>query len=105
MFNNWKSFELDNFLKTLTDLELFAFISLCFNSVILNAVVSIVFIYYGEILIKYFKLETKYPTLAKVIVLRRKIHNFSVKYSLFMIFICVLPQLFISIVVFWQYFF
>jgi hypothetical protein len=37
---------------------------------------SIISIYYGDIVIKYLKLETKYPKLAKIINLRIKVLNF-----------------------------
>lgn len=99
------NFNLNEFLNSLTRLELFAFISLCFNSVILNALISIVFIWYGEFLIKYFKLETRYPKLAKFIDFRRKLQQYSLKYNLFIIFICILPQLFVCLVVFWHHIF
>lgn len=94
------NFNLQEFLKTLTRLELFAFISLCFNSVILNALISIVFILYGDFLIRYFNLENKYPKLAKFISFRRKLQNYAIKYNLFLIFICTLLQLFVCLVVF-----
>lgn len=91
---------LQEFLSTLTRLELFAFISLCFNSVILNALISILFISYGEFLIKYFNLEIRYPKLAKFIAFRRTLQKYSLRYNLFLIFFCTIPQLFVCLLVF-----
>lgn len=106
--NNIKSsailnFNLQEFLSTLTILELFAFTTLCFNSVILNCLVSIVFIYYGDFLIRKFNLELKYPKLAKFIEFRRSLQSYSVKFNLFLIFISVIPQLIACALVLWHY--
>lgn len=88
------------FLSSLTQLELFAFISLCFNSVILSALISIVFILYGNFLIKYFNLEIRYPKLAKFIAFRKNLQKYSLSYNLFLIFFCTIPQLFVCLLVF-----
>lgn len=92
-YSAFMSFNLQDFLKSLTLLELFAFTTLCFNSIILNCLISIIFIYYGEFLIKYFNLELKYPKLAKFIAFRRSLQSYTVKFNLFLIFISVVPQL------------
>ena len=84
-FIDLENFNLQEFLSSLSRLELFAFISLCFNSLILNAIISIVFIFYGDILIKYFNLEVRFPKLAKFISIRRKLNNYALKYNLFFI--------------------
>ena len=98
-------FNLQKWLETLTGLELFAFVIFCFNGVILNALLSIVFILYGEFLIYYFKIEERYPKLAKFIKYRRQIQNFSIKYNLMIIFLSTFPPLYASFLVFRHYFF
>ena len=102
-FIDLENFNLQEFLSSLSRLELFAFISLCFNSLILNAIISIVFIFYGDILIKYFNLEVRFPKLAKFISIRRKLNNYALKYNLFLILFSVGSQMFASLLIFWQY--
>ena len=99
-FIDLENFNLQEFLSSLSRLELFAFISLCFNSLILNAIISIVFIFYGDILIKYFNLEVRFPKLAKFISIRRKLNNYALKYNLFLILFSVGSQMFASLLIF-----
>ena len=101
LFNFDFQIKLQEWLETLSGIELLAFIIFCFNGLILNALVSIVFILYGDFLIRYFKLEEKYPKLAKFIQIRRKLQNFSIKYNLVVIFFSTLPPLYASFLVFW----
>ena len=49
---------------------------LIFNYLIASSLISIVFIFFGEFLIKRFDLENKYPKLAKIIALRRKFQRY-----------------------------
>ena len=49
---------------------------LFFNYLIASSLISIVFIFFGEFLIKRFDLENKYPKLAKIIALRRKFQRY-----------------------------
>jgi hypothetical protein len=44
--------------------------------VIIVSLISIVFIFYGNIILDYLNLELKYPKIAKFIVLRRKFQQF-----------------------------
>ena len=98
------NFNLQEFLNSLTILELFAFISLCFNFVILSALLSIIFILYGDFLIKHFNLETKYPKLANFINFRKKITKYTMFYNIFLILFCSLAQLSACLMTFWHYF-
>ena len=98
------NFNLQEFLNSLTILELFAFISLCFNLVILSALLSIIFILYGDFLIKHFNLETKYPKLANFINFRKKITKYTMFYNIFLILFCSLAQLSACLMTFWHYF-
>lgn len=63
---------LDNF----DPIQKFAFAILCFSQVVLSSLISIIFIFYGDYLIRRFDLENKYPKLAKFIQLRRKFQNY-----------------------------
>ena len=81
LFNFDYQIKLQEWLETLSGLQLFAFSIVCFNGLILNALLSILFILYGDFLIRYFKLEERYPKLAKFIQIRRKLQNFSIKYN------------------------
>ena len=105
LFNFDFQIKLQEWLETLSGLQLFAFSIVCFNGLILNALLSILFILYGDFLIRYFKLEERYPKLAKFIQIRRKLQNFSIKYNLAVIFFCALGPLYASLIVFWHHIF
>lgn len=68
--NLWESFE------TLDALEKFAISIILFKSVLISALISIVFIFYGDILIKKYNLELRYPKIANIINLRRKFSRY-----------------------------
>jgi hypothetical protein len=57
-------------------MEKIAFSFLLLNQIILSSVISIIYIFYGDYLLKKFKIEQKYPKLAKVIELRRKFQSY-----------------------------
>jgi hypothetical protein len=63
------------------------------KSVILSALISIIFIFYGNILIEKYDLENKYPRLSKIIKLRQKYQKYYFKLSCFLIFIIVISEL------------
>ena len=67
------------FLDSLSKEELLAFSGLLLNGLVLNYVISIIFILYGDYLIKRFDLENKYPKLAKFIKIRRQLQNYFLK--------------------------
>ena len=85
--------------KYLNDEELLAAGSLLLNGLILSHTISIILILYGDHLIKRFNLEVKYPKLAKIIQLRRKLQEYYLKISLTWIIICVLPQIFMFLII------
>ena len=72
-------FNLQEFLDSLSTVELLAFSGLLLNGLIVNYTITIILILYGEYLIKRFDLEVKYPKLAKFIVIRRKLQNYYLK--------------------------
>lgn len=63
------------------------------KSVIFSALISIIFIFYGNILIEKYDLENKYPRLSKIIKLRQKYQKYYFKLSCFLIFIIVISEL------------
>jgi hypothetical protein len=63
------------------------------KSVILSALISIIFIFYGNILIEKYDLVNKYPKLAKLIELRQKYQKYYFKFNCLLIFIIVITEL------------
>nr|YP_010990997.1 hypothetical protein UYP79_mgp066 [Pappia fissilis]WOX61270.1 hypothetical protein [Pappia fissilis] len=86
-------FDLQKFLDTLSQEEKLAFSGLLLNSLILNYLISIILVLYGDYLIKRFDLENKYPKLAKFIKIRRQLQNYYLKVCFLWIFICIMPQI------------
>lgn len=70
------------------------------NSIVISCVISIIFIIYGDYLIKKFSLEEKYPNLAKLISLRRKFQSYYLKINIILILFICLSQIVASIGVF-----
>jgi len=68
--NLWERFE------TLDTLEKFAISIILLKSVLITALISIVFIFYGDYLIKKYNLELRYPKIANIIHLRRKFSRY-----------------------------
>jgi hypothetical protein len=62
------------------------------NSAILSALVSIVFIFYGDFLISHFNLETKYPKLTNLIQLRRQFQQYYLITSILIILSSILIE-------------
>jgi DNA polymerase III delta prime subunit len=96
-FNNYKEF-----LTTLSVEQHACLFNLFGYFIIFFAINSVIMIYYGDILIKYFNLEKKYPKLSHLIQLRRKIlsyHmliNFIIIYSIIIIFMGVNVYMFFN---------
>lgn len=67
---------LNNYISSLTPIEILSFMHICGSIVILFSLFSILTIFYGEFFIQKFTLETRYPKLAKFIQLRRKFQQF-----------------------------
>lgn len=91
------SIDIDKFISSLSKEELLAFSGLLLNQLILSYVITIIFILYGDYLIERFKLETKYPKLAKFIQFRRKFQSYYLKVSFVWIFVGLLPQIIMCI--------
>nr|YP_009630861.1 hypothetical protein HM01MITGene35 [Hypsizygus marmoreus]QBZ73694.1 hypothetical protein HM01MITGene35 [Hypsizygus marmoreus]QKJ80197.1 hypothetical protein [Hypsizygus marmoreus] len=87
IFNPFNLFEnLDIFEKIAVSL-LFS------NSVIISSLISIVYIFYGDILLEKFNLEQRYPKLAHLINLRRKFQRYYLFLAVLFIFISSLSQI------------
>lgn len=67
---------LNNFYSTLTPLENLAVMHISGSLVILFSLFSILSVFYGELFIQKFSLETRFPKLAKFIQLRRKFQQY-----------------------------
>jgi len=63
------------------------------KGVIFSALVSIIFIFYGNILIGKYDLVNKYPKLAKLIQLRQKFQKYYFKYYCFLILLVVFSEI------------
>jgi len=62
------------------------------KSVIFSALTSIIFIFYGNILIEKYDLVNRYPKLAKIIELRRKFQKYYFNYSCYLIISIILIE-------------
>ena len=91
---------LKDFLKSLSGEELLAFGGLLLNGLIVNYTVNIIFILYGDYLIKKFNLESRYPKLCKFIELRRKFQQYYFFLNVFIITIIVVSMIFANVLIF-----
>ncbi len=76
-------------------LSVYEKISICFlvlNQIIISCVISILFIIYGDYLITRFKLETRFPKLAKIIKYRRQFQKYYLYYNIFFIVVLFLIE-------------
>jgi hypothetical protein len=70
-----------------------AIIHILTSSIILINVISLMSVFYGDSLIKYFKIEEKYPRIAKFIQLRRKFQQYYFFISILWIFLSLVTVL------------
>lgn len=94
---------IENFQEYLSTLPLekvgaLAHILLCIA--ILWSIASIVFIFYGDILIRYYKLEERFPKLAKFIQLRRKFQQYYFVIDVSLMVIALLSIIYVNLLVF-----
>jgi hypothetical protein len=90
------NFELSTFLgwfEGLNGIKKLAVSLILSKSVVLSALISIIFIFYGNILIEKYDLINKYPKLAKIIQLRQKFQKYYFKYYCFLIFLVVITEI------------
>jgi hypothetical protein len=91
----------NDYLLTLTIDQICVLSNLLLGNLILIFWFNIIFIYYGDVLIKYFALETKYPKLAKIISLRRKVLNVSMFFYFSAMFILIITLMLLNISYLW----
>jgi len=65
-----------NFLSSLTTIQVGALCYILLSITIIYLLTNILLAHYGDKIIKYFKIEIKYPNLSKFIMLRRKFNDF-----------------------------
>src|SRR5207249_10432877 len=66
---------------------------------ILSSLVSVVFIFYGDSFILYYKIETKFPKLAKFIQLRRKFQHYYIVVNISMIVLALFLIIYVNLIV------
>jgi hypothetical protein len=89
-----------DYLSTLTLMQTGALVHIILSIFILFCLFTIIGIFYGDILIKYFILEEKYPKLAKFIQIRRKFQQYYLLLNILLIFIALLSIIYVNILVF-----
>uniref|UniRef100_UPI0030FEF895 hypothetical protein n=1 Tax=Singerocybe alboinfundibuliformis TaxID=1346812 RepID=UPI0030FEF895 len=67
---------------------------LFFKSALISALVSIVFIFYGDYLINKYNIETRFPKLAKIILLRRKFSRYYLLWNSSLVLFIILIEVF-----------
>ena len=80
-------FNFDEWFNNLDVVKQLSFSLLLTHGVVISALTNIIFVYYGNILIDKFNLETRYPKLKKIIEYRNKFSQFYFLNSCFIIFI------------------
>jgi hypothetical protein len=97
--NNLISLNIFELFDSFDPLDKIAISLLILSQVIMSALISIVFIFYGDFLIKKFDLEIKYPRLAKFIQLRRKFQQYYLLFSILCIVSVLLIETFFFIAI------
>ena len=84
------------FLGSLSTEELCCLSNLIGFLMVLGGLVSITFILFGDYLINYFKLEERFPKLAKYIQLRQKIQRYTLIFHMFMVYLILIVFIIIN---------
>jgi len=85
--------------ESLNGIKKLAFCLILGKSVILSALISIIFIFYGNILIEKYNLENKYPKLAKLIQLRQKFQKYYFRFYCLLIFTIVITEIIFGVAI------
>jgi hypothetical protein len=89
-----------NYLSSLPLEKIGALGHILISLAILFSLISIIFIFYGDSLIKYFNLENKYPKLAKFIQLRRQFQQYYFIFNITIIILSLLLIIYVNLIVF-----
>ena len=87
------------FINSLDIFHRIAFSLLIFNTIIISSNISIVFIFYGDYLLKKYNIEERYPKLAKIIQLRRKLQRYYLLAAISWIFLVSITEILFSIAI------
>ena len=74
--------EFNNYIHTLNGEKLISLANLLLNGVIISSLISIATGYFGQYLIDYFNLESRYPKIAKIIKLRKTLYKYYFRVNL-----------------------
>ena len=88
-----------NYLTTLSLEQSFALVHVLFLIAILIALFNLASVFYGESLIQVFKIEIRFPKLAKIINIRRKFQQYYFGWNLFIIFSIIISLLYFNFIV------
>jgi hypothetical protein len=80
-------------IENLDTIGLIGFSLLLGSNVIISCLISIIFVFYGDILLKKYKIEENYPNLAKIINLRLKFQRYYLILAILYIFSIAICQL------------
>ena len=85
------------FLDSLTIWEEALFLILIINIIILLLLLNIISVFFGNELIKYFNMETRFPKLAKLLRLRTIYQRYYLIWNMFLIILCIIIITFLCI--------
>jgi hypothetical protein len=92
--------EFQNYLSSLPLEKIGALGHILISIAILMSLVSIIFIFYGDFLIKYFNLEEKFPKLARFIQFRRKFQQYYFAVNICFIILALFLIIYVNYIVF-----
>jgi len=92
-------FQIKEWFDGLIGVQKLAFTIILGKSILLSALVSIIFIFYGNILIEKYDLVNRYPKLAKFIELRKKYQKYYFIYYCLLVFFVILVETILGIAI------
>lgn len=99
-FNSNGLDDFKNYLSSLPIEKVGALGHILISIAILLSLLSIISVFYGEFLIKYFNLEEKFPRIAKFIQLRRKFQQYYFTFNIIAIILALLLIIYVNFIVF-----
>ena len=98
-FNSWLNQYYD-FLNSLSLHQESAFINILLFLLLMLTILNILAIFFGNEIIKYFNLESKFPSLASFFKLRTKFQKYYLLWNIFIFFVVCFIGIFINIIIF-----
>lgn len=104
-FMSWETLstvysEVSEVIESLSQTQKGAVIHISFSVVILLCLFTLIGIFYGDLLIQYFKLETKFPRLARYLKIRRKFQQFYFAMNSLLIILILIFIIIFNVIVF-----